>query len=111
MLMFSRRMSSSVVPAKKMIQTVIDNPAGFQAVNMRILSDHCVSLHEPKVSLILDDADQTSKVLVTHPDQVQVKVDVFYETMSTIGRIHGTDYDDPLILTYILKGNNIQREK
>lgn len=100
-------MSSSTGKAGKkiktrMLETIIDNPAGFQAANMRIISSSPGSA--ANASLTLDHSDQTTKVLVCHPEHSRVKVDVWYDTLSTIGYIHGKDLNDPLVLRYSIFG-------
>lgn len=108
MMMFARQMSSQACGKTKMLQTIIENPAGYQAWNMRISSKHHGSRMIPEVKLIHDHSDLTSKVLVTHPEDVRVKVDVYYETLSTIGHIHGIDICKPLVMSYSLLGKNKQ---
>lgn len=87
---------------RNLIQCIIPNPPGFQATNTRVLSKHGRS-EKVDSSIIHDHSDQTSKVLVTYPDKVQIKVDVFYETLSTIGFLHG-DLQKPMVLSYSLFG-------
>lgn len=85
----------------RMLETIIDNPAGFQAANMRVIS----SSPGPtaKASLTFDHSDLTTKVLVCHPEHSRVKIDVWYDTLSTIGYIHGKDLD-PLVVRYSVFG-------
>jgi hypothetical protein len=89
---------------RNMIQCIIPNPPGFQATNSRISSKHS-NFTKVESSIILDHSDQTSKVLVTYPDNVKVKVDVFYETLSTIGFLHGDLVKAPIV-SYSLFGRN-----
>jgi hypothetical protein len=112
MFVFKRFMSHGHGGTKKnmqnmMIQCIIPNPPGFQATNSHISSKHS-NFTKVESSIILDHSDQTSKVLVTYPDNIKVKVSVFYETLSTIGFLHG-DLERAPIISYSLFGRNKPR--